>query len=129
MKKIVSLITTLLISFNFVYGGELQQKYEKEKFNKFKDFEKYDVSYIIKQDLKNYRCFRKSFYGELMDLINNADEANYQFLLKIKKNYNNCSKNFKCWEYVDIDDYHYNWLDTSTKNIIWFNNMVFISKT
>jgi len=123
MRKMFLLIILSLLSFNIVYGGELQQQYEKEKASKYKAFEKYKASYIVKQDIKNYHCCRKSIYGELLYLINNADETNHQYLLKIKKNYDNCSKNLKCWEYVEIDDYHYNWLNSSTKNTIWFNNM------
>lgn len=129
MKKLFSVFCLiLLLSFNIASGGELQQQYEKEKSLKYKDFEKHKASYILKQDLINYRCCKKSIYGEVIYLIDNADEANYQFLLKIKKNYKNCRKNLKCWEYIEIDDYHYKWLDNSTKFVIWFNNMVFLHK-
>lgn len=109
-------------------SGLLQQQYEKEKSSKYKDFKRFTASYIVQQDLKNYRCCRKSFYGEVMYLIDNADEKNHRFLLQIKKNFDNCSKDLKCWEYIGIDDYDYSWLDNATKNTIWFNNMVFEHK-
>ncbi len=109
-------------------GGNLQQQYEKEKYTKYKDYKKCTATYMVQQDLKNYSCCRKSIYGEVIYLIDNADETNHRFLLQIKKNFDNCSKNLKCWRPIEIDDYNYNWLDNSTKYVIWFNNMVFLNK-
>ena len=103
-------------------------QYEKEKNLKYSDFDKYNALFIVQQDLKNYHCNRKSMYGELIYLIDTADETNYRFLLQIKKNFDYCSKNIECWEYIAVDDYNYSWVNDSTKNIIWFNNMVFLNK-
>ncbi len=118
----------LLYKLYYRFGGKLQQQYEKEKSLKYKDFEKYTALYIVQQDLKNYRCCRKSIYGEVIYLIDNADETNHRFLLQIKKNFDNCSKNLKCWQSIEIDDYNYDWLDNATKFVIWFNNMVYLTK-
>ncbi len=106
----------------------LQQQYEKEKTLKYNDFNKYNASFIVEQDLKNHNYGHKSMYGEVISLINTADETNHRFLLQIKRNFDYCSKNLKCWEYIAVDDYNYNWLNDATKNIIWFNNMVFLNK-
>ena len=109
-------------------GENLQQQYEKEKYSKYNDYKKYTATYMVQQDLLNYHCCRKSIYGEVIYLIDNADETNHRFLLQIKKNFENCSKNLKCWQPIEIDDYNYSWLDNATKYVIWFNNMIFLTK-
>ena len=114
---------------NILYGPyKLQQLYEEAKSSKYKDFEKYSAAEIVQQDLKNYHCCRKSMYGLVMYLIEQADETNHRFLLQIKKNFDDCSKNLKCWKYIKIDNYNYSWVNDATRNTIWFNNMVFLNK-
>ena len=128
MNKIFLAYFIVIFSTCNAYCGNLQFQYEKENSSKFKDFDKYKSYYVIQKDLENYKCNKKSMYGELMHLFDIADETNHRFLIKIKKNYDNCSKNLKCWSYIEIDDYDYSWLDDTSKNTILFNNMVFSHK-
>ena len=128
MKKLLLLFLTLLFTSSNAFCTELQKQYETIRTSKYKDFKIYNATHIVQRDLENYHCHKKSSYGEVIYLINNADETNYRFLLKIKKNYDKCSKDLSCWEYIEIDDYNYSWLDNATKNVVWFNNIIFLKK-
>jgi len=126
MKNIL-LILVLLFTASCANCGELQQQFDNEKTTKHNLFKKKNAFSILKKDLKNYNKSR-SIYGELIYLISNSDETNYRYLEKVRKNFDNCSDNLKCWNYIEIDDYYYSWLDEPTRHIIWFNNMVFLNK-
>ena len=127
MKNILLILVLLLFTASCANCGELQQKCEKEKSMKYRIFKKNNALDIVKKDLKNYHKSH-SIYGELLYLICDSDVTNYIYLEKVRKNFDNCSDNLKCWNYIEIDDYYYSWLDEPTRHIIWFNNMVFLNK-
>lgn len=128
MKKLLLIILILLFCCLQVNCGELQIKYEQTNLKKYKIFKNHNVSDIIRQDLKKYKSGKKSIYGQLLYLYDNCDETSYDYLSQIQNNFKFCSQNTKCWSYIEVDNYRYNWLNKATKNIILFNNMIFLNK-
>lgn len=96
-------------------------------YSKYKNFENTNATLIVKKDLKKYQK-SKSIYSKLIYLISNSDETNYRYLKTVRKNFDNCSEDLKCWEYIEIDNYYYGWLNEPSKHVIWFNNMVYLNR-
>ena len=96
-------------------------------YSTYKSSKGSNAAHLVKKELKKYQK-SKSIYGKLIYLISNSDETNYRYLKTVRKNFDNCSEDLKCWEYIEIDNYYYGWLNEPSKHVIWFNNMVYLNK-
>lgn len=115
MKRLFILFCIICIGLP-VFSGQAQQQYEKQNA--------IDVSIIKNHTIKELISYQ---HQNLLRLYNLSDEANFSALKIIKKNFEKC-QNISCWEYVDIDDYTYKFLDDDNKFIIMYNNAIYKNK-
>lgn len=108
IKKIFT-VFCLLIFVCPAFAGITQQQYEKSHA--------FNLQKVNKSNM----------YEKLMKLYYKSDEADFPALSKIKNNFEKCT-NTGCWQYVEIDDYTYKWLNNDVKDIILYNNLIYKNK-
>lgn len=106
MKKI--LFTFIILFFTSYAGicGPLQNRYER--LNTF------DYNIINRLHCNN-------LYEVVIAIYNNSDEAGWAAIKTIRRNF---ETNPKKWEFVEVDDYTYKFLDDDTRQIILLNNAI-----
>lgn len=106
MKKILLTLIILFVTSCSGICGQMQNRYER--LNTF------DYNIINRLHCNN-------LYEVVIAIYNNSDEAGWEAIKTIRRNFEN---NPKIWERVTIDDYTYKFLDDDTRQIILLNNAI-----
>lgn len=101
MKKLFVIYCLFCIALP-VFAGQAQQQYEKQN---------------------SIRVLVNTQYNRLLFLYNNRSEADAPAIETMKKNFDNC-KSLTCWQYVNVDDYTYKYIDNEVKDMILLNNSI-----